>query len=295
MINFLILLGYASKLALSKIGEHYVDKTSRLLVQVVYYFLIPVAFFYNYSVKELTARDLGIVGAYTIFIIVALPIVYSIKRIKRLHLGDTEIKSLLLVAIFPNFVFLGFPVTLSIFGSISVASVLGLYSIVLNVLIPELLASRRPSLTSIFKIPAIYGFGAGVLVHYTSLQVLKPLIESLSITPILLSYVATFTLGLRLGFVASKLIELAKFTLATSIFRFLISPITAVVYSATLPILEPTEELQLIVLFSMPPAVLNTVIADRLGWRTDLVSSTTFILTIFYVVAIYPLQYVFLS
>lgn len=291
MVNLLILLGYTSKIILSKLGEGYVEKVAKFLVEVVYYFLIPVAFFYNYSVKDLSARDLGLIGAYTMFIIVALPLVYLAKRIKQLNLGDIEIKSLLLVAMFPNFVFLGFPVTLSIFGTISVASVLGLYSIVLNVLVPELLSSRKPSFTGLLKIPALYGFGAGVFVHYVSLQVLKPLIETLSITPMLLSYVATFTLGLRLGFVSSKISELAKFTLATSIFRFVVSPITAAVYSSALPILEPTEELQLIVLFSMPPAVLNTVIADRLGWRTELVSSSTFILTIFYVIAIYPLQY----
>lgn len=290
LLNALILSGFAAKVLAKSIFciDEAFEKLVKLLADVTYYLLIPLAFFYTYSMRKLEVGDLLTVLYFLLF--TALMLFLLIRR------GGSDGNAgyklgLFLASTFPNAVFLGFPVSLSIFGTIRVAAVFGLATLALNVLVPDFLSLRRISWRKAIGIPALHGFLAGVLVNSLGNPHITSAVSLLSPVPMVLSYTATFLLGMRLSPSISATRESARFMLITSAIRFALAPLLAYVYSRALFIDRDTM-LQLVVISSMPPAVLNTLIAERYGWRPELVSTSTFIITLFYTLALYPIQYV---
>lgn len=289
ILNALILGGFAAKVVAKSvlhIGDAF-EKFVKLLANITYYLLIPLAFFYTYSTRRLEAGDALTVLYFLLFM--ALMLFLLVKRGSRSNDSGFRL-ALFLASTFPNAVFLGFPISLSIFGTIRVAAIFGLATLALNILVPDFLSLRRISWRRAAGIPALYGFIAGVLVNSSGDPNLIKAVSVLSPVPMILSYTATFLLGIRLSPSITTTRESVRFMLITSAIRFALAPFLAYVYSLALSIDRDTM-LQLVVISSMPPAVLNTLVAERYGWRPELVSTATFIITLFYTLALYPIQY----
>lgn len=272
----IILAGFSVKIVSQKISPRskLFDSFATMLTNIVYYSLVPLAFTYTFSTRRLAESDVLIVASFTVYIVVAG---FSFKHISRDWKEDLR-NATLLTVLFPNAVFLGFPVSFALFGDVKVASILGLATLTFNVLIPDFIALKRVSLVKILKLPALAGFLIGVVIN----QLGWPVTYVSSIlwwTPKTLSYLATFVLGLRLqlGGIASDMVK--KPLLVTILYRFIIAPVVAVFF-ALLVGLPQAESIQLAVVSGMPPAVLNTLMASKYGWRPDLVAYITFILTI---------------
>ena len=250
------------------------DAFTNLLTNAVYYLLVPLAFIYTFSTRSLAESDVLIVASFALYIAVAG---LSFKYISRTWRDDVR-NAALLTVLFPNAVFLGFPVSLALFGDVKIASILGLATLTFNVLIPDFIALKKIDLLKILKLPALIGFLIGVFFN----QLGHPgtyVSGLLWWAPKILSYLATFVLGLRLqlGGITSDMVK--KPLLVTVLYRFIIAPVVAVCYALSVGF-SWIESIQLAVVSGMPPAVLNTLMASKYGWRPDLVAYITFILTI---------------
>jgi predicted permease len=250
------------------------DVFTTALTNVIYYFLVPLAFIYTFSTRSLAKTDILIVASFVAYITVAG---LSFKYVSR-GWGDDVRNAVLLTALFPNAVFLGFPVSLALFGDVKIASILGLATLTLNVLVPDFIALKKISLLKILKLPALVGFLIGVLLN----QLGGPGAVVSGIlwwSPKTLSYLATFVLGLKLQLGGNAYGVVKKPLLVTIFYRFIIAPLVAVCFSLSVGFTQ-SESVQLAVVSGMPPAVLNTLMASKYGWRPDLVAYITFILTI---------------
>ncbi|MEM0506152.1 MAG: AEC family transporter, partial [Thermosphaera sp.] len=78
----------------------------------------------------------------------------------------------------------------------------------------------------------------------------------------------------------------------SAIYRFLLSPLVTGVFAFIVG-LSTNDAIQLTIVSAMPPAVMNTIMASKYGWRPDIVAYVTFILTIPTVLAI-PLLELFI-
>jgi len=278
LLMLLIGVGMLSQVVFKKLlgmGQLF-DKGVKLLVDIVYYVLIPIAFVKTYMERGLGASDAVIVSSFVFFTFFTLFTVRLVSRSMPMEYRN----ALFLVSTFPNAVFLGFPVSMALFGTIHVASIYGLATLALNILVPEAIAIGRPSMVRILTIPALYGFTIGVLGHYLAPSWLASLaIEALKWAPQALSYTATAVLGARLPLGLSVLRGKVFFLTVAAIYRFVVAPVFTLVFM----LISGTDFntcIQMIVVSMMPPAVLNTLIADRYGWHPELVASVTLILTI---------------
>ncbi|MCY0868150.1 MAG: transporter [Desulfurococcus sp.] len=260
------------------------ERGLKLAVNTVYYLLIPLAFIKIYIDRGVAASDAWI--SLSILLLV-FTVAFTLKLITAGRPREYY-RALFLVSAFPNSVFLGFPVSMALFGVVDVAATYGVVTLVLNVVVPDAMSMGRVSLRRVLLMPALLGFTLGLISHYTLPAWLSQRVSSLLWwAPRLLSYVATAVLGARLPLRLSVLHEEWGFIAVASLYRFLIAPLLSlIVVSATR--VDWFYGVQLIVVSAMPPAVMNTLIAERYGWLPELVASTTFILTII-VVLCFPL------
>ncbi|ADV65135.1 Auxin Efflux Carrier [Desulfurococcus mucosus DSM 2162] len=252
------------------------DRMVRVLVDVVYRVLIPLAFLKTYLERGLDSGDTWIAFSFIVFTFVSAVSLSLIARGRpREYYG-----ALFLASTFPNAVFLGFPVSMALFGSIHVASIYGLVTLVLNVLLPDLMAVSGFSLRRILLMPALLGFIAGLGGHYAAPSWFVNWITSaLWWAPQALSYTATAVLGARLPLRMDVLRRNRRFLGVVALYRFLISPaVTALVLLVSR--VDVGLSIQAVTVSLMPPAVMNTLIAERHGWMPELVASTTFLLTL---------------
>ncbi|MEM1705364.1 MAG: AEC family transporter [Thermosphaera sp.] len=257
------------------------------LTNVVYYVLIPLAFIYTFSLRGVQTSDLLIIASFLVYLIIGS----ACFRLMARGWEAGEKNGVFLTSLFPNTVFLGFPISLALFGDVRVASVLGLATIALNVLVPDMMALGRFSVVKLLKLPALIGFIIGVTFNVLSSP--TPYISYLLWwSPKALSYSATFVLGLRLPLQIQSLKGVGRPLFISAIYRFLLSPLVTGVFAFIVG-LSTNDAIQLTIVSAMPPAVMNTIMASKYGWRPDIVAYVTFILTIPTVLAI-PLLELFI-
>jgi predicted permease len=270
-IGVLVQVFFKRILGLDELFERILKK----LVDFIYYLLIPLAFIKTYTERGVMANDLWLMASFIIFLVISMA---SLRLIAG-HWSKDYYSALLITSIFPNAVFLGFPVSLALFGSIHVASIYGLVTLVLNVVVPDIIALGKASLIRLIEMPALLGFIIGLTGHYLfPKELAEAIVNTLWWAPYALSYTATMILGARLPLRVDVLRGNIKFIALTSIYRFMVAPLVTCIV-LLIPSVDWSIVAQAIIVSMMPPAVLNTLIASKYGWVPELVASTTFILT----------------
>ncbi|MEM4488918.1 MAG: transporter, partial [Desulfurococcaceae archaeon] len=129
VFTLVLLAGYATRVLLEVVlkSSLYYRLLVSILVKLVYYVLIPLAFTAIFSARGLMLSDIYVFLYFVLFMVAAY---FSVKRIKREHY-----MSLFLTSSFPNSVFLGFPVCEVLFGRVHIAALFGVATIVLNVVV----------------------------------------------------------------------------------------------------------------------------------------------------------------
>jgi predicted permease len=274
--------GYASRAVLEgvlKRSDLY-KATLRALVYVIFNALIPLAFFTIFLGRGVKSLD-----AYTILYFAAFMAIahLSLKRLARS--GDPALEYL---SIFPNSVFLGFPLVYTLLGRIYVAAVFGTLTVALNVILPE--ATYRGGWAAIKQLArstALLGSLAGIIAHYSLGGVASALYSALAWSPPLLSYTATFTMGFRIPLELSGVKCLYRELALVGAYRFVVAPLLA--YAITLIAgFSELDRLELVVVSMTPPAVMNVVVAERFGWRAQEAALILAVLTVFFLLVVFP-------
>ncbi|MEM3926540.1 MAG: AEC family transporter, partial [Desulfurococcaceae archaeon] len=95
----------------------------------------------------------------------------------------------------------------------------------------------------------------------------------------------TSVLGMRLSIKSTTFKKFFKSMLVVSVYRFILAPLIAMAISMSIN-MNWNSTLQLVLIMSMPPAVMNTIIAQKYRWNSEMVATITFILTIVFILMI---------
>ena len=267
-------LGLIVKIVLGKIKL--IDKAIHLFSKFLYFILLPFVFFDTFAARGLIVADASILTIAVVYVIV------SILALSKIFLeGDYRIRNAVIItSIFQNNVFLGFPVLLILFNDIGAAAMYSLVIFILHIVTAGLLAASEDNiLVSVAKLPIIYGFLGGTLVHYLAPNIYPYLRPFLAPTHPLLSYGAVFILGYTLPLTLKHVFLYKRCFMVISLWRFLASPVMHYLMLLFLP-MPFLYRMEIMVLSFMPPAVMNTVIARIYGWKPEFVASSTLVLTL---------------
>jgi len=189
-------------------------------------------------------------------------------------------RAVAITSIFQNGVFLGLPLTTVFFGDISAAAIYGLLMLALYIVVGYMLAlARGGALRKVLKLPALYGFLAGIVLHYTARSPYSLLEPYTWIIHRAMSYGAVYILGISLNPSLKLLVEHVRELVVVAVWRFVVNPVIHYVVLLFTP-LPSSYWKQLMFVSFMPPAVMNTVIARVYGWYPDVVAGITFALTL---------------
>jgi predicted permease len=274
--------GYATRAVLEgvlKRGDLY-RVVLRAFVYVIFNALIPLTFFTIFLGRGVKSLD-----AYTIFYFATFMAITHLSLKKLTRLNDPALEYL---SIFPNSVFLGFPLVYTLFGRVYVAAVFGTLTVALNVILPEATyRGRRMAIKQLARSTALLGSLMGILAHYSLGGVANTLYSTLAWSPPLLSYTATFTMGLRIPLELSGVKRLHRELALVGAYRFIVAPLLAYVVTLIAGFSE-LDRLELVAVSMTPPAVMNVVVAERFGWRAQEAALILAVHTVFFLLIIFP-------
>lgn len=279
----LVIAGYATRAFIEVVLDRteVCEKLATTLSRVIYYILIPIAFATTFSRRGLLNLDAPVLAYYAILIATARLIA------ERLYKGQEKIVAFFLSA-FPNSVFLGFPICYALFGNIDVAAVFGTLTLALNVAIPDVIIKGRAPLKAVATSTAFLGFATGVVLHYAMNPMAKLVHQNLWWSTLLLSYLATYTMGLRIPLSMRGLKSHRELLITVGVTRFLIAPLITIPIS-TIAGFSKEELLQLLVVSSTPPAVMNVLIAEKYRLNSQIAAVVTAVLTITFLAIVFPI------
>jgi len=278
-------LGYISRITLEKLFKQ--DNLYRLIVNVLvkslYYFIIPLAFFTVFLGRGVTDRDIYILSYVALLILLIYFTTLRGRLSERMHL--------FLVSVFPNSVFLGFPLCLAVLGRIYVAAFFGVLTVTLNVLLPELISrSRETIVKNLARSTALIGCLTGIAAHYvlSYYNYVDTLYSYLWWSSPLLSYTATYVMGLRIPIKLEGVSRVKKELLVAGLYRFIVAPILAFL-TAILIGFDRLDTYEFLLVSATPPAVMNAIVAEKYGWRPEDTALITALLTIFFIAVMFPI------
>jgi len=267
-------LGVFTKYLLGK--YKLIDHSVQFFSKIIYYIILPLVFIDTFARRGLELADLSILIVSVTYVVISIVVLLFIPFKKNGALR----KAVLLMSIFQNNVFLGFPVLLLLYNDISAAAMYSLIIFVLHISVAGLLAGGRENiLYSVAKIPVLYGFILGTLIHYTIYRQYLSIAFILSPFHTILSYGAVYVLGYTLPLTLGHVREYMEVLYITSIWRLGVSPLIHYILLLLVPI-PLLYYKEIMVLSFLPPAVMNTVIARIYGWKPEVVASITMILTL---------------
>jgi predicted permease len=281
---FLLIMGagYATRVFLEVLLKKFTifEKLVVVLVRLVYYVLVPLSFFTVFLNRGVWFFDAYVLAYYLAFTTLAY-----VSISKTYKYADP---SIIFLSVFPNSVFLGFPVVYALLGRVNIAAVFGVVTVVLNTLIPEVIGRDASSaLRSLLTSTAFIGFLTGCLGHYVLGESAGSINQLLAWSSPLLSYTATYTMGLRIPTRLGDIKRLKRELLTTGLYRFIIAPILAYIFASLLGF-SKLDEYELVVVSMTPPAVMNIVIAEKYKWESQRAALIIAVLTVFYILAISP-------
>ncbi|RLG84348.1 MAG: transporter [Thermoprotei archaeon] len=259
-----------------------------LFSKTLYYVFFPVIFYNTFAARGVSIADLSITCialSYVVFSVILLKLSFS--RTNNVRLANAFI----ITAVFQNNVFLGFPILLTLYGSVEYASMYSLVMLILHILTANLLAAKREQLLkSIISIPVLYGFILGNITHYLFIEIYDFTSVINNYVSIILTYGAAFVLGYSLPLQIRELNKWLKPLFFLGLYRFVISPLLHMVLLNVF-VIPVNGFYQLIVEALMPPALMNTVISRIYNWDYEFVSISTLITTFISIPLVFSLYF----
>lgn len=237
----------------------------------------------NIQIKEFLSMAI-----YTALIVLSLWLISTTV----LKLLKTKQKGIQLPMIFGNSGYLGFPVSLFAFGVLGLSYAV-IYSSIETIILMSLgiyLANQKNDIKEIFKIPLIYAIFFALFLNIINYKLPEILLTPIDMVGQVTIPLALIVLGYRLTEI--RITDIKKAFLA-SFFKMGIGFILAILIT-TLFSITGTIKNVLILLATMPSAVLTMVICYKYKRDADLVASVILISTLLSIITI-PLILWFLS
>jgi len=270
----------------------WLNASAAMLTHVVFYALLPCLAFRLLVTTVATGRQFGRMVLLAVLVMLAMAVVGALLSLA-LRLNRTESSAFLLVVMFSNGGNYGLPVVLFAFGeeALSYGTVFFLTGSVLTNSVGAFLAaagrrSVRSALESVLKIPAIYGVAAAMFVLTTGIAMPTPLLRPIT----MLSDAALPLMILALGMhferaAAPKRPALVAVAVCVSL---LVAPLVALGLTSLFNVSGAARQ-AVVVLSSMPVAVVTTILALEFDTSPDFVTGAVFLSTILSPITLTPL------
>jgi predicted permease len=262
------------------------------LTHVVFYALLPCFAFRLLITTVATGRRFGLMVALAVLVMLAMGIVGAMLSMA-LRLNRAESAVFLLVVMFSNGGNYGLPVVLFAFGeeALSYGTVFFLTGSVLTNTVGAFLAaagrrSLRQAATSVLRMPAIYGVAAAMFVLATGIEMPTPLLRPIT----LLSDAALPLMILVLGMQLERAVKPSRPALvaAAVLVSLLVAPLIALGLTSLLDVTGAARQ-AVVLLSSMPVAVVTTILALEFDASPNFVTSAVFVSTVLSPITLTPL------
>jgi predicted permease len=262
------------------------------LTHVVFYALLPCFAFRLLISTVATGRQFGKMVLMAVLVMLAMAAVGALLSML-LRLSRTESTAFLLVVMFSNGGNYGLPVVSFAFGeeALSYATVFFLTgSVLMNTVGAFLAAAGRRSLRtaamSALRMPAIYGIAAAMLVLITGIGIPTPLLRPITMLSDAALPLMILVLGMQLERAsAPKRLALVAAAVCVSL---VVAPLIALGLTSLLNVTGAARQ-AVVVLSSMPVAVVTTILALEFDASPDFVTSAVFLSTVLSPITLTPL------
>jgi hypothetical protein len=268
------------------------NASAATLTHVVFYALLPCFAFHLLMTTVATGRQFGRMVLLAALVMVAMAVVGMLMSLA-LRLSRTEAAAFLLVVMFSNGGNYGLPVVSFAFGeeALSYGTVFFLTGSVLTNTVGAFLAaagrrSVRTAMTSVLRIPAIYGIAAAMLVLATGVPLPTALLRPISMLSDAALPLMILVLGMQLERAAAP--KRPALVTAAVCVSLLVAPMVALGLTSLLNVSGAARQ-AVVVLASMPVAVATTILALEFDASPDFVTSAVFLSTILSPITLTPL------
>ena len=262
------------------------------LTHVVFYALLPCFSFRMLMTSARIGRDLGLMVVLAVLVVVVMAI-FGLAVTRLLRLSRTESSAFLLVVMFSNGGNYGLPVVSFAFGpeALAYGTVFFLTGSVLTNTVGAFLAaagrrSVRSALTSILRIPALYGIAAAVLTLSAGIDPPDALLRPITMLSEAALPLMILVLGMQLE--RASVPRRPGLVFAAVGLSLVAAPIAALALTSWLGVDGPARQ-AVVVLSSMPVAVATTILALEFDTAPDFVTSAVFLSTVLSPLTLAPL------
>jgi hypothetical protein len=262
------------------------------LTHVVFYALLPCFAFRLLISTVATGRQFGKMVLLAVLVMLAMAAVGALLSMA-LRLSRAESTVFLLVVMFSNGGNYGLPVVSFAFGeeALSYGTVFFLTGSVLTNTIGAFLAaagrrSLRTAAMNVLKMPAIYGIAAAMFVIATGAAMPTPLLRPITMLSDAALPLMILVLGMQLERVAAP--KRPALVAAAVCVSLLVAPLIALGLTSLLNVTGAARQ-AVVVLSSMPVAVVTTILALEFDASPDFVTSAVFLSTILSPITLTPL------
>jgi predicted permease len=256
-------------------------------VFIIMYITAPALIISSLQKSEIQIKEFFLMALYTAIIVILLWLISTLL----LKFLRTKQKGIQLPMIFGNSGYLGFPVTLFAFGVIGLSYAV-IYSSIETIFLMSLgifLASHKKDIKEIFKVPLIYAIIFALILNIINWKIPEFILTPIDMVGQITIPLALIVLGYRLTKIKIKDTQIA---FLASIFKMGTGLILALILIAIFSITGVMKNV-LIIIASMPSAVLTMVICHKYRRDADLVASVILISTLLSIITI-PLILLFL-
>lgn len=262
------------------------------LTHVVFYALLPCFAFRLLVTTAATGRQFGRMVLLAVLVMLAMAVIGTLLSLV-LRLSRSEASAFLLVVMFSNGGNYGLPVVSFAFGeeALSYGTVFFLTGSVLTNTVGAFLAAAgrrnlRNAITSVLKIPAVYGIAAAMFVLATGISMPTPLLRPITMLGDAALPLMILVLGMQLERAAwPKRPALVAAAVCVSLIA---APLIALGLTSLFDVTGAARQ-AVVVLSSMPVAVATTILALEFDTSPDFVTSAVFLSTVLSPLTLTPL------
>ena len=262
------------------------------VTHVVFYVLLPCFAFRLLISTVATGRQFGQMVLLAVLVMLAMAAVGALLSMA-LRLTRTEATAFLLVVMFSNGGNYGLPVVSFAFGeeALSYGTIFFLTGSVLMNTVGAFLAaagkrSLRTAAAGVLKIPAMYGIAAAMFVLATGIPMPTPLVRPIDMMSDAALPLMILVLGMQLERAASP--KRPALVAAAVCVSLLAAPVIALGLTSLLNVTGAARQ-AVVVLSSMPVAVVTTILALEFDASPDFVTSAVFLSTLLSPITLTPL------
>lgn len=252
------------------------------------YITAPALIISSLQKSNIQIKEFFSMAIYTAIIVLSLWLISTLV----IKISKTKQKGIQLPMMFSNSGYLGFPTALFAFGVLGLSYAV-IYSSIETIILMSLgiyLAHQKNEIKEIFKIPLIYAVIIALILNIINYKLPNILLTPIDMVGQITIPLALIVLGYRLTQI--KITDVKKAFLA-SLFKIGTGFIIAILIVTIFQITGTTKNI-LILLASMPSAVLTMVICHKYKRDSELVASVILISTLLSIITI-PLILWFLS